>query len=320
MTDPVTQDPVVLRRVQLSTAAWQLLCESTNTILDLPATDPVSTTTAPDGGHGQSAPLSGDAEEAAWSELKELGMSASAGEVALQWTGAVALLLTAPITVTARATYNDVSTTSVLGLRAGRGLAVHQRHMSERRGPDTVLVGSEDSMEVTLFDMENVWGATARLLPPLDVVQAAAAATTGKPLHAEPAAVLDAGNDPAALAAALAELVSDEDANVTLSVVSAAEGHPSRDWVGKWSVKGNRLYSLTTSGGDVPEIHLAEVPAGNIAHELVLAVVSAQRELDKAERAEKAEKVSAETAANAASNGHSSGDSSGTARDSSPTG
>ena len=294
MTDPVTQDPVILGRVQLSTAAWQLLCESTSTILDLPVGDPLGTT--PDGGPGQSAPLSGDAEEAAWSELKELGMSQSSGEVALQWTGAVALLLTAPITVTARATYNDVSTTSVLGLRAGRGLAVHQRHMSERHGPDTLIVGSEDSMEVTLFDMDNVWGATARLLPPLDVVQADPTAKAGEPLNAEPAAVLDGDMDPAVLAAAVAELVREEDANVTLSVVSAAEGRPSRNWAGKWSVKENHLFSLTTSGGDAPEVRLAEVPAGNIAHELVLAVVGAQHELDQAERADQAEKASPDSA------------------------
>ncbi|MDO5752763.1 hypothetical protein [Arthrobacter sp.] len=269
MTASDTQHPVVLRRIQLSTAAWQLLCEATSTILDLPATNSAGQAAAPGTeflqlGSAQPAPLSGDAEAAAWSELKELGMSPAACEVALQWMGAVSILLTAPITVTARATYNGVSTTSVLGLRAGRGLAVHQRHISEVHGQDSVVVGSEDSMEVTLFDMDNVWGATARLLPPLDVVQAASLA-----------APLPAG---AATSPGLSSYGPAEDANVALSVVTAAEGRPSRVWAGKWSVRGGQLYSVPTDG-DASPAHVTPVPSGHIAHELVAAVVVAHAAL-----------------------------------------
>ncbi|MFQ4147591.1 hypothetical protein AAGW05_02655 [Arthrobacter sp. LAPM80] len=263
MTAPATPRPIVLRRVQLSTAAWQLLCEATSATLGL--------ATAPAEGI-RSTPLTEEAAAAGWAELNELGMSPAAGEVARQWAGAVALLLTAPITVTARATYNGVSTTSVLGLRAGRGLACHQRHLSERRGQGTVITGSEDSLEITLFDEENVWGATARLLPPLDVVRAAAHAA---PMDAEPAVVLGAGTGPATLAEPAASLVNDEDANITLSVVTAAQGHPNRVWAGMWSVKDDHLYSVATRGGDNPELRLTEVPAGHIANELLFAVVGA---------------------------------------------
>lgn len=274
MTEPATPRPIVLRRLQLSTAAWQLLCESTSATLGLPATPPAEGAEAP-------ADLSDEAAAAGWSELNKLDMSPAPGEVKRQWTGAVALLLTAPITVTARATYNGVSTTSVLGLRAGRGLAAHQRHLSEREGQGTVITGSEDSMEITLFDEENVWGATARLLPPLDVVRAAAKAA---PLDAVPAVIVDAGTDPATLPEPAAELVTHEDANITLSVVTAAEGLPARVWAGMWSVKGEQLYSVTTRSGDTPELRLTEVPAGHISNELLFAVVGAHEALAAAEK------------------------------------
>lgn len=273
MSEPAAAPrPIVLRRVQLSTAAWQLMCESTSATLGLQEA----------AGSEQPAPLDEAAAAAGWAELSKLEMSPAVGEVKRQWTGAVALLLTAPITVTARATFNDVSTTSVLGLRAGRGLAVHQRHLSERDGESTVITGSEDSVEVTLFDEENVWGATARLLPPLDLLRAAA---TAAPMGQQPAAVVSAGADPDNLPEPAASLVHDEDANVTLSVVTSTAGQPSRVWAGMWSVKDEHLYSVTTKAGDTPELHLTEVPAGHIANELVFAVVGAHEALAAAEKA-----------------------------------
>ncbi|WP_186758982.1 hypothetical protein [Arthrobacter alpinus] len=272
MTATVPERPIILRRVQMSAAAWALLCESTSATLGLPNEQPAG---------AQAAPLEEEAAAAAWAELNSLDISPGPGEVKRQWMGAVALLLTAPITVTARATYNGVSTTSVLGLRAGRGLAAHQRHLSERAGQGTVITGSEDSMEITLFDEENVWGAAARLLPPLDVVRAAAKAA---PLDAKPAAVLGAGTDPATLPEPVASLVNDEDANITLSVVTAMQGMPTRIWAGMWSVKDDRLYSVTTRVSETPELRLTEVPAGHIANELVFAVVGAHDALAAAQK------------------------------------
>jgi hypothetical protein len=269
MTETATPRPAILRRVLLSTAAWRLLCESTSTSLGLPPgpADQAAGTSA-------GTPLDEKTEAEAWTELHTLGMSPAPGEVKRQWTGAVALLLTAPITVTARATYNGVSTTSVLGLRAGRGLAVHQRHVSERSGHDTVITGSEDSMEVTLFDEENVWGATARLLPPLDAVQAPAKAA---PMDGKPSAVLEAGTDPTSL--------PPEDANITLGITTTAPGLPPRIWAGMWSVQGATLYSVTTGTDDAPEVRLTEVPAGHIANELIFAVVGAHDALGGAGKA-----------------------------------
>ncbi|MHA7305280.1 hypothetical protein ACX80E_08545 [Arthrobacter sp. TMN-49] len=268
MTASDTARPIVLRRLQMSTAAWRLLCESTSATLGL-AHDDVDGLAA-DG----AAPLGEEDAAAGWAELKVLGMSPAPGEVKRLWTGAVALLLTAPITVTARATYNGVSTTSVLGLRAGRGLAAHQRHLSERHEDGTVFTGSEDSMEITLFDEENVWGATATLLPPLDVVRAPAKAA---PMDSEPSAVLGVGTDPASL--------PPEDANVTLSVTTTAPGLPPRIWAGMWSVQGETLYSVTTRTADAPEVRLTKVPAGHIANELIFAMVGAHDALDGAEKA-----------------------------------
>lgn len=274
MTEPGTSRPIVLRRVQLSTASWQLVCETTSATLSL-------STTPADG--IQETPLTDEAAAAAWAELKELGLSPAVGEVTRQWMGVVALLLTAPITITARATYNGVSTTSMLGLRAGRGLAAHQRHLSEREGQGTVITGSEDSMEITLFDEEHVWGATARLLPPLDVVRAGAKAA---PLDSAPAVVVGAGADPATLAEPAAHLINDEDANITLGVVTAAEGQPARAWAGMWTVQDGCLYSVTTRSGDAPELRLTKVPAGHIANELLFAVVGAHDALALLERGE----------------------------------
>ncbi|MDD0856942.1 hypothetical protein NHF46_02210 [Arthrobacter alpinus] len=261
MTEPSTARPIILRRVQMSTTAWTLLCESTSATLGLPA-EPVA----------GAEPLTEAATAAGWAELHTLEMSPLPGEVTRQWTGAVALLLTAPITVTARGTYNGVSTTSALGLRAGRGLAVHQRHVSEQGSAGTTITGSEDSMEITLFNEENVWGAVSRLLPPLDVVRARAQAA---PMNSDPAIILGVGSDPASLPA--------EDANIALSVTTTAPGLPPRVWAGMWSVQGETLYSVTTrntasspeTSSEAPELRLTEVPAGHIAHELVFAVVGA---------------------------------------------
>lgn len=266
MTETSSERPAILRRVQMSTAAWALLCQTTSATLGLPV-ETAAGTNAP-------AALDPETVTAAWAELHALEMSPVPGEVTRQWTGAVALLLTAPITVTSRATYNGVSTTSALGLRAGRGLAVHQRHESERSGQDTVIIGSEDSMEITLFNEENVWGAVSRLLPPLDVVRAAAKAA---PVASEPAVVLGAGTDPASLAR--------EDATITLGVTTTATGLAPRVWAGLWSVQGETLYSVTTRAGDAPEVRLTEVPAGHIANELVFAVVGAHDALAGAEKA-----------------------------------
>lgn len=274
MTEPSTDRPVILRRVQMSAPAWALLCESTSAALGLSTEQPAA---------GEaSAPLGPEAAAAAWAELNSLDMSPAPGEVKRQWTGAVALLLTAPVTVTARATYNGVSTTSVLGLRAGRGLAAHQRHISERSGTDTVITGSENSMEITLFNEENVWGAVSRLLPPLDVVRAAAKAA---PMNSEPATILGAGSDPASL--------PPEDANITLSVTTTAPGLPPRVWAGMWSVHDDTLFSVTTRTGEAPEVRLKEVPAGHIANELIFAVVGAHDALAAAEKDAAAEKGSA---------------------------
>lgn len=263
MSDSAQPRPIVLRRVQLSTTAWQVLCQATSTTLALPQ----------DTADGAGTPLDEAATDAAWAELHSLDMSPRPGEVKRQWTGAVALLLTAPLKVTARATYNGVSTTSVLGVRAGRGLAVHQRHASERAGSGTVITGSEDSMEITLFDEEKLWGATARLLPPLDAVRAPAQAA---PLDSVPAKVLGAQAAPAEVAA----LTEGEEANVTLSVTTAAPGMPERIWAAMWSVQHGKLLSITTRTQDNPEVRLTEVPAGHIAHELLYAVVGAHEALD----------------------------------------
>lgn len=275
MTESSTARPIILRRVQMSTAAWTLLCESTSATLGLPTTGPAEATEAP-------ASLSEEATAAGWAELHTLNMSPLPGEVTRQWTGAVALLLTAPITVTARGTYNGVSTTSAVGLRAGRGLAVHQRHISEQGPAGTTITGSEDSMEITLFNEENVWGAVSRLLPPLDVVRAGAQAA---PLNSEPSVVIGAGTTPASLPA--------EDANITLSVTTVAPGLPPRVFSGMWSVQGQTLYSVTTrttpsspdASGEAQEVRLTEVPAGHIAHELVFAVVGAHDALAAADAA-----------------------------------
>lgn len=267
MSESAQPRPIVLRRVQLSTAAWQVLCGATSTLLALP----VDTS---DG-----AVLDAATTDAAWAELHSLDMSPQPGEVKRQWTGAVALLLTAPLKVTARASYNGVSTTSVLGLRAGRGLAAHQRHVSEREGAQTVITGSEDSedsMEITLFDEENLWGALARLLPPLDAVRAGAKAA---PLNSVPAKVVGAG----ATAAEAAAVTAGEEANITLGVTAAVPGVPDRLWAGMWSVQQDKLFSVTTGMTDQPEVRLTEVPAGHIANELLFAVVGAHEALGRAD-------------------------------------
>ncbi|MFC8302781.1 hypothetical protein ACFUCV_03750 [Specibacter sp. NPDC057265] len=265
MSESAQPRPTVLRRVQLSTAAWQLLCQSTSDTLALPQ----------DTAEGAEAALDGATTKAAWAELQALGMSPHPGEVKRQWTGAVALLLTAPIKVTARATYNGVSTTSVLGLRAGRGLAAHQRHISEQAGAQTVITGSEDSMEITLFDEEKLWGATARLLPPLAAVRAGAKAA---PLNSRPGTEIGAGATPAQAAA----LTAGEEANITLSVTAAAPGLPERLWAGMWSVRGGQLFSITTGTAADPAVRLSEVPPGHIANELLFAVVGAHEALSGA--------------------------------------
>ncbi|PYI39336.1 hypothetical protein CVS30_05065 [Arthrobacter psychrolactophilus] len=261
MTEATTARPIILRRVQMSTTAWTLLCESTSATLGL-AAEPVT----------EPQPVDDDATAAGWSELQTLGMSPMPGEITRQWMGAIALLLAAPITVTARGTYNGVSTTTAVGLQAGRGLAVHQRHLSEQGLAGTTITGSEDSMEITLFSEENLWDAVSRLLPPLDVVRARA---QNAPVDSEPAVVISTGTTPASIPA--------EDANITLSVTTVSTGLPPRVFSAVWSVQGETLFSVTTnnvtsaSGANdaASEIKLTKVPAGHIAHELMFAVAGA---------------------------------------------
>lgn len=281
--------PIILRRLQLSTAAWRVLSETAAGALDLPpATDDIE---SPE-------PLDTQASAAAWAELATLGLSPKVGEVQRAWIGAVALLLSAPITITARATYAGMSTTSVMGVRGGRGLAVHQRHLCESTSAGTTLTGSEDSVEVTLFDEENLWGAMERLLPPLSSVRAPAKAA---PLNVdqfnggneslwpvrsadESAGDLAGALPVGALPEPLASLAAGEDANVTLTVHSAAEGHPPRMWAGMWSVKDEQLFSVRTHNTAVsPQLDITEVPAGHIAHELIFAVVGAHDALTNAQ-------------------------------------
>jgi hypothetical protein len=282
MTDPATPRPVVLRRLELSLAAWQLLSETAQTALKLP-----QSTDQPKGqASGQAAtPLTEEATAAAWAELAGLGVSPASGEVKREWLAAVALLFAAPLTVAARATYQGNSTTSAIGLRGGRGIAVHQRQLSEATGTGTVVTGSEDLVEVTLFDEEKLWPALERLLPPLDVVRAPAKAA---PLSSTPAAVLGAETDLGSLPEPAAGLVHSEDANVTLSVTAAPEGRPAHVWAGMWSVKDGNLYSVRTHASGAPEITITEVPAGHIAHELIFAVVGGHDSLTSA-RAEAAQ-------------------------------
>ncbi|MCU6480828.1 hypothetical protein [Arthrobacter sp. A2-55] len=290
MTDPATPRPVILRRLELSLAAWQLLAESAQTALKLP--QPTDQPKGQEAGqsNGQAAvPLTEEAAAAAWAELAGLGLSPAAGEVQREWLAAVALLFAAPLTVAARATYQGTSTTSAIGLRSGRGIAVHQRQLSEATGAGTVVTGSEDLVEVTLFDEDKLWPALRRLLPPLDAVRAPAKAA---PLGSTPAAVLGADTDLNALPEPADGLVRSEDANVTLSVTAAPEGGPAHVWAGMWSAKDGHLYSVRTRTAGTPdststEALITEVPAGHIAHELIFAVVGGHDVLSAA-RAEAA--------------------------------
>jgi len=286
MTDPATPRPAILRRLELSLAGWQLLAETAQTALKMrPSTEQPTDQPA-----GQAAtPLTEEAAAAAWAELDGLGLSPAAGEVQREWLAAVALLFAAPLTVAARATYQGTSTTSAIGLRGGRGIAVHQRQLSEATGAGTVVTGSEDLVEVTLFDEVKLWPALRRLLPPLEAVRAPAKAA---PLGSTPAAVLGADTDLNALPEPAAGLVSSEDANVTLSVTAAPEGGPAHVWAGMWSVKDGHLYSVRTRTAGTPdgtttEAVMTEVPAGHIAHELIFAVVGGHDVLSAA-RAEAA--------------------------------
>lgn len=265
--------PAILRRLQLSLPAWQLLLETTAAVAGLEATLPVQNDA------GTRAPLEADTAQIAWAELNRLGLSPAEGRVTEQWMGALTLLLDAPITIRLQATFNGISTTSTIGLKEGRGLAAHQRSSSEQTPYGTQLLEAENSVEVTLFDEENVWAACERLLPPIEAIRANAKAA---PLNSTPDVVLKAGSDTAQLPEPWRGLFRHEEANVTTTVLTTAHGRDLQISAGMWSYSGGRLFSLRTAAEPTPELRITHVPPGNIANELVFALLGAHDRLDSA--------------------------------------
>lgn len=269
--------PPILRRLELSAAAWQLFAEQSASLAGITSTSSVpgtSDTSSPQQDHdaagsaAKAEPLSPELEEKAWAQLRELELADSSNALDQQWVGAVAMLMTAPISIDIRATFNDVGTVSTIGLLEGRGIAVHQRQLLEASPSGTKLVFNDDAVEITLFNEENLWRATRRLLPPLDNVRAASAPAK---LNAPKWTIAGDGIQTSDLPTEFQGLLGGEDANVTMTVTTLAQDYPPRVWGGMWAVKNQQLFSIRTTRE--PSVVAVEVPAGNIAHELIFAVV-----------------------------------------------
>lgn len=231
--------------VRLSPAAWSLALSSASTAQS-----------------GHTDPSSAPAPDAGWAELNSLGL-ATGTELSSRWHTALQEFLSPAILLRLSAAYNSVGANSDLTLTADRGVCVHRRSTVETDNDGSIRArGHEPSLEVALFDAENIWGAISRVLPPLPELRADA-------VHAR----TDSGDTVVhmPLTPSEAAAVVPEEAILSAAMTTRA-GQSRQVWAGRWSVSESTLYSVRTTDG---ALLLTPQRAGHVAREITFALAGA---------------------------------------------
>ena len=241
----ITTVPPPSHVVRVSPAAWALALNSAS------AAQP-----------GHRVDLSTPAPENGWAELNSLGV-ATGTELTPRWHAALQEFLSPVILLRLSAAYNGVGANSDLTITADRGVCVHRRSTIETDDAGGIrTTGHEPSLEVALFDVEHMWGAVTRVLPPLAQLRADA-------VHAR----ADSGDNIVTMPLTPSEVsaVVPEEAILSAALTTRA-GESRQVWAGRWSVSEGTLYSVRTTDG---ALLLTPKRAGHVAREITFALAGA---------------------------------------------
>lgn len=206
--------------------------------------------------------LDKSAREDGWAELDRLGVSTGT-ELTPPWRASLQELLSPVILLRLSAAYNGVGANSDFTISGDRGVCVHRRSTIEMDDDGGIrTTGHEPSLEVALFNVEHIWGAISRILPPLAELRADA-------VHARS----DSGDTVVhmPLTPPEAAAVVPEEAILSAAMTSRA-GESRQVWAGRWSVSGGTLYSVRTTDG---ALLLTPQRDGHVAREITFALAGA---------------------------------------------
>lgn len=243
--------------VRISPTAWALALSAASAGLPHHTEDPPGTRAA----HILDA-LDEPAREDGWAELDRLGV-ATGTELTPQWRTGLQELLSPVILLRLSAAYSGVGANSDFTISGDRGVCVHRRSTIETDDDGGIrTTGHEPSLEVALFDVEHIWGAISRILPPLTELRADAA-------HAR----TDSGDTVVhmPLTPPEAAAVASEEA-ILSAAMTARVGESRQVWAGRWSVSEGTLYSVRTTDG---ALLLTPQRAGHVAREITFALAGA---------------------------------------------
>ncbi|WP_309070175.1 hypothetical protein [Arthrobacter sp.] len=250
--------PAPSRAIRVSPTAWALA---------LDAVDPVQVTA-----HGSTHQSAGsqakksiknlDAEtrEDAWKELQGLGV-AEGKVLSRVWADALQAVLRPVTLLRLSAAYLGIACNSDFSISGAQGVAVLRRS-TIGPGNDGGLraLAHEPALEVALFDVAQIWGAIAPVLPPLAELRADAVQVRGTSDDAPriPLSPAEAANIP-------------EEAILSAAMTTRA-GSRRQVWAARWSVSEGTLYSTRTPHGAVI---LTPQHPGHVAREITYALAGA---------------------------------------------
>ena len=206
--------------------------------------------------------LDTSAIENGWAELHRLGVAAGS-ELTPPWREPLQELL-APVTLLRlSAAYNGVGANSDFTVTGDRGVCVHRRSTIETDDDGGIrTTGHEPSLEIALFNVEHIWGAISRVLPPLAEFRADA-------VHAR----TDGGDNVLHMPLTPLEAAAVVPEEAILSAAMTTHAGESRQvWAGRWSVSEDTLYSVRTTDG---ALLLTPQSAGHVAREITFALAGA---------------------------------------------
>lgn len=244
--------------VRVSPTAWALALNAASAGQPGHTEDPPSSTAGILDGPDESARQDG------WAELQRLGVAAGT-ELAHPWREFLQELPAPAILLRLSAAYNGVGANSDFAVTGNRGVCVHRRSTLETDDDGGIrTTGHEPSLEVALFNVEHIWGAISRVLPPLTELRADAVQARG-----------DQGDNVLHMPLTPLEAAAVVPEEAILSAAMTTHAGGSRQvWVGRWSVSEGTLYSVRTTDG---AFLLTPQRAGHVAREIIFALAGAYK-------------------------------------------
>lgn len=252
--------PAPSRAIRVSPTAWALALDAATR--DVP---PLTTGRAENSPAPRVARLPHDlapaARAEAWAELQELGV-AKGSDVVPVWREALQTALTPVTILRLSAAYLGMGCNSDFSISGARGVAVLRRSTLEPDGEGGFrTIAHEPALEIALFDVAQIWGVIAPVLPPLTELRQDAAQDSAAAEH-----------NVARIPLTPAEAAAVPEEAVLAAAMTTRAGESRQAWAGRWSVSRGTLYSVRTADGAAI---LTPQNPGHVAREITFALAGA---------------------------------------------